>query len=131
MPQTYIPHTQTTTELPANPGPTVGGPSNRSSHRPLPHSDSSQGPPTQAPPRTSVLSHFARANHLAALKALADSFQCIVPGEVVSELMVGVTDYPAIGDAIGLDWVELVTLEDLEVVLEFAQVQGGVWWRSN
>ena len=50
MPQTYIPHTQTTTELPANPGPTVGGPSNRSSHRPLPHSDSSQGPPTQAPP---------------------------------------------------------------------------------
>lgn len=70
---------------------------------------------------TSVLSHFARANHLAALKALAGSFQCIVPGEVVSELMVGVTDYPAIGDAIGLDWVELVTLEDLEVVLEFAK----------
>lgn len=67
------------------------------------------------------LSHFARAGRLAELEALAAGYRCVTPEEVTKELIVGVSEHPALARAIGASWIEIVELTDVEEIVAFAR----------
>jgi predicted nucleic acid-binding protein len=80
------------------------------------------------------LSHFARARALHVLEAITVGFRRIVPGQVVHEIVNGVTLHPALAAAINLPWVEIVELADIEDVIAFARYKaelGGGTERNN
>ncbi len=82
----------------------------------------------------SVLSHFARAGQLAALRELVASHRCVTPAEVHRELIAGIDEHPALGRAASLDWVEVVDLIEVEEVIAFARYKaefGGGPDRNN
>ena len=76
------------------------------------------------------LSHFARARALPALQGLAAGYRCVVPAEVVRELIAGIQAHPAISATINLPWLEVVELTDIDEVVAFARYKaelgGGV-----
>ena len=76
------------------------------------------------------LSHFARAGTLSALHNLAAGHRCVVPAEVVKELIAGIPIHPAIGAATNQPWLEIVELTEIEEVVSFARYKaelgGGV-----
>jgi predicted nucleic acid-binding protein len=73
---------------------------------------------------TTALNHFAKANHLAELRAIMSGDRCIAPAEVFTELAKAVAEYPALGDVSAQDWLESVELEDLQEITEFAKYKG-------
>lgn len=76
------------------------------------------------------LSHFARAGTLSALQHLAAGHRCVVPAEVVKELIAGIPIHPAIAPATNLPWLEIVELSEIEEIVAFARYKaelgGGV-----
>jgi predicted nucleic acid-binding protein len=80
------------------------------------------------------LSHFARASALPVLESLTASFRCIAPAEVIQELIRGTPRYPALATAIGLPWIEVIELVEIEEVVAFARYKaelGGGVERNN
>lgn len=74
---------------------------------------------------STALSHFARAGRLADLEAITAADHCIVPAEVVDELLKGAASYPALGTVATQDaWLQQVTLEEFEEVVAFARYKG-------
>src|SRR5712691_5398209 len=67
----------------------------------------------------SPLIHFARANELVVLRDLAEDFECVTTKAVLGELRKGVERYPAIGDAIDLDWITTVSCDELDELYLF------------
>jgi predicted nucleic acid-binding protein len=76
------------------------------------------------------LSHFARARALPVLQGLAAGYRCVVPAEVVRELIAGIQAHPAISATINLPWLEVVELTEINEVVAFARYKaelgGGV-----
>jgi len=72
---------------------------------------------------TTALSHFARAGRLDELKALTSGDDCILLGEVQTELVKGVTDYPSLGGISADSWLQQVELE-LKELAAFATYKG-------
>lgn len=70
------------------------------------------------------LSHFARAGALPVLEGITVGFRRIVPAQVMQEIIRGVTLHPALGAVIGLPWIEIVELTDIEDVVAFARYKG-------
>lgn len=65
---------------------------------------------------TTCLTHFARAGRLATLQAITADDRRLVPPEVMREAHAGVAEYPAIGNLIGQQWIEIVELDIFETV---------------
>jgi predicted nucleic acid-binding protein len=63
---------------------------------------------------TMVLSHFARADRLDVLRDLLVERRCWTTVVVRGELAVGVQTHPAIGQALSLDWMQIINLDELE-----------------
>lgn len=81
-----------------------------------------------------VLSHFARAGQLGALEELTSAHRCVVPAEVVGELVAGVREHPALTRVVGLPWLEIVELTEIDEVVAFARYKaefGGGIERNN
>jgi predicted nucleic acid-binding protein len=70
---------------------------------------------------TSPLCHFARAGELATLRKLVVDFDCVTTKAVRAELRKGIGDYPALQDALNLDWVAEVPCDDLTELYLFGQ----------
>lgn len=80
------------------------------------------------------LSHFARAHALSSLQVLTAAHRCVVPAEVVGELIAGIAIHPAISAAISLPWLEIVELNEIVEVVAFARYKaelGGGVERNN
>jgi predicted nucleic acid-binding protein len=69
----------------------------------------------------SPLNHFARAGELKALRCLVADFECVTTKAVLGELRGGVGDYPALQEAIDLDWIVTVPCDDLNELYLFGQ----------
>jgi predicted nucleic acid-binding protein len=69
----------------------------------------------------SPLNHFARAGELAVLKDLVSGFECVTTKAVLGELRKGATEYPAILDAVDLDWITTVSCDELDELYLFGQ----------
>lgn len=69
----------------------------------------------------SPLNHFARAGHLTTLQKLIAEHECVTTRAVIGELRQGAAQHPEIGHAIGLDWITIVSCDDLHVLYRFAQ----------
>lgn len=81
-----------------------------------------------------VLSHFARAGQLDALRSLVASFRCVTPAQVSKELVAGIAEHPALARAVHLEWVEVVEVVEVEEVVAFARCKaefGGGQDRNN
>lgn len=69
---------------------------------------------------TSPLNHFARAGELATLRMLVAGFECVTTHPVHGELRLGVPEYPAVEQALELDWVSVVHCDQLDEVYLFS-----------
>jgi predicted nucleic acid-binding protein len=69
----------------------------------------------------SPLVHFARAGELGTLRDLVKDFTCVTTNAVIGELRRGAENYPIVGEAIHLDWVDVVSCDDLDVLYLFSQ----------
>lgn len=67
------------------------------------------------------LSHFARAGALPVLESITATFQRVAPAEVVQELLIGISRYPALATAVSLPWLDIVELSEIEEVVAFAR----------
>jgi predicted nucleic acid-binding protein len=70
---------------------------------------------------TSPLNHFARAGELRALRDLVTDFECVTTKAVLGELRKGADTYPAIQDALDLDWIRIVPCDELDELYLFGQ----------
>jgi predicted nucleic acid-binding protein len=80
------------------------------------------------------LSHFARAGALAVLEHVTASFRCVIPAEVVQELIRGTVKHPALASAVSLPWAGIVELAEDDEVVAFARYKaelGGGLERNN
>lgn len=80
------------------------------------------------------LSHFARAGALPVLCELTRGFHCVVPSEVLAELLDGAALHPSLTAAVSLDWVSTVELSEVAEVVTFARYKselGGGIERNN
>jgi hypothetical protein len=80
------------------------------------------------------LSHFARASALPVLEGITASFRCVAPAEVMQELIRGISRHPALATAIGLPWIDVIELAEVEEVVAFARYKaelGGGTERNN
>jgi predicted nucleic acid-binding protein len=80
------------------------------------------------------LSHFARAGALPVLEVITNAFRCVVPSEVVQELIRGIPAHPALAAAVSLPWVHIVELAETEEIVAFARYKaelGGGIERNN
>ena len=83
---------------------------------------------------TTALGHFARAGELDALQGIVGGYRCVVPAEVIAELVNGMTTYPALAPAVSVSWVEIVELTSVDELVAFAQYKtefGGGPKRNN
>lgn len=81
-----------------------------------------------------VLSHFARANELEVLEQLVDGARCVVPAQVSLELVAGIAQYRALGKIVGLQWLDVVELTEIQEIVAFARYKaefGGGVDRNN
>lgn len=69
----------------------------------------------------SPFNHFARANELEALRDLVKDFECVTTKAVLGELRKGAEQYPAIRNAIDLDWITIVSCDELDELYLFGQ----------
>ncbi|HET8680405.1 MAG TPA: hypothetical protein VFM54_00795 [Micromonosporaceae bacterium] len=69
----------------------------------------------------SPLSHFARAGELVALRDLVAGFECVTTKAVLGELRKGVEAFPALQEAVDLDWVMTVPCDELDELYLFGQ----------
>jgi predicted nucleic acid-binding protein len=79
-----------------------------------------------APPRVLVLdasplNHFARVGELETLRILLKDHRCVTTKAVQGELRKGAAVHPGIGDALDLDWVEIVNCDELDELYLFSQ----------
>lgn len=80
------------------------------------------------------LSHFARADRLAALEELVASYRCLTPAQVTVELHNGIGEHPLITNVLSATWLEVVELSEVEEVVAFARYKaelGGGPERNN
>lgn len=80
------------------------------------------------------LSHFARVGALPVLENITASFQCVVPSEVIQEIIRGVPARPALAAAVSLSWITIVELREVTEVVAFARYKaelGGGIDRNN
>lgn len=70
---------------------------------------------------TSPLCHFARAGQLDTLRNLVEKYECVTTRAVLGELREGAQLHAAIGDVTSLEWVGVVSCDDLEVLYLFGQ----------
>ncbi len=68
-----------------------------------------------------ALNHFAKAGRLSELGAIVESYQCVAPAEVFSELAKAVAGYPALGAIFAQDWLRPVGLGEIEEIVAFAR----------
>lgn len=83
---------------------------------------------------SSVLSHFARAEQLAVLESVTAGHRRVTPEEVSRELVAGIAEHPSLAKAVGLAWVEIVELLDVQEIVAFARYKaefGGGPERNN
>lgn len=59
------------------------------------------------------LSHFARADRLDVLRDLLVERACWTTTVVRSELAIGATHHPSIGQALAVDWMQVASLDEL------------------
>lgn len=74
----------------------------------------------------SPLNHFARAGELEALAKVVERFECVTTKAVREELIRGVDDFPALRDALGLDWIRTVSCDELDELYAFGQYMNRV-----
>jgi predicted nucleic acid-binding protein len=76
------------------------------------------------------LSHFARAGRLDVLDKLTARYRRITPDQVITELLDGLNDHPALAVAVTAQWLEIVELRHIEEIVAFAKYKtelgGGV-----
>lgn len=80
---------------------------------------------------TTSLSHFARAERLDILRDLAAGYRCIMPIQVVQELMDGMAEYTGLAAAIGLTWMTVVDPTDLAELVAFTGYQREFGGKTN
>lgn len=68
-----------------------------------------------------VVSHFARAGHLESLHRITSGSRCVMPAEVMKELLAGAPEYPALARVVTADWIEVVDVEDVQEIVQFAR----------
>lgn len=71
-----------------------------------------------------VLSHFARAGQLDTLEQLVRGCRCITTSEVAREIVGGIREHPALAQVLDRDWIEIVELDDVTEIVEFARYKG-------
>jgi predicted nucleic acid-binding protein len=69
----------------------------------------------------SPLNHFARAQRLDALEKIVEEFDCVTTKAVRAELGRGSADFPALNDALELEWVRTVSCDELDELYAFGQ----------
>lgn len=69
----------------------------------------------------SPLNHFARASKLSALRKVAADFKCVTTNAVLGELRRGAGRYPELMEATALEWVQIVSCDDLDTLYVFGQ----------
>jgi len=69
----------------------------------------------------SPLVHFARADELKTLRLIVVDFECVTTKAVLGELRRGAERYPAIWQAMDLDWIEIVPCDELEELYLFGR----------
>jgi predicted nucleic acid-binding protein len=67
------------------------------------------------------LNHFARAQELDALEKIVEAFDCVTTKAVRAELRRGSVDFPALSDALELDWVRTVSCDELDELYAFGR----------
>jgi hypothetical protein len=67
----------------------------------------------------SPLNHFARATELEALRDLVKDFECVTTKAVIGELRQGAERHPAIRQVVDLDWIAVVSCDDLDELYLF------------
>ncbi|MBI3687919.1 MAG: hypothetical protein HY241_11405 [Actinobacteria bacterium] len=70
---------------------------------------------------TSPLNHFARAGELGTLRNLVKGFACVTTRAVIDELRKGAERHAEIGDALDLEWIEVVTCDGLDELYKFSE----------
>ncbi|HEX3765192.1 MAG TPA: hypothetical protein VHW23_41130 [Kofleriaceae bacterium] len=69
---------------------------------------------------SSVLSAFARADHLDVLERIVDGHRCVVTRAVLDEIRRGCTLYPALSNVAALGWMETVSVDSLDELVAFS-----------
>lgn len=69
----------------------------------------------------SPLNHFARAGHLATLQKLLAEHECVTTRAVMEELRRGAEQFREIDDAVNVDWIQIVSCDELQELYLFAQ----------
>lgn len=69
----------------------------------------------------SPLNHFARARHLATLRKLLAEHERVTTRAVMEELARSAEQFREIGDAVNLDWIQVVSCDELRELYLFAQ----------
>lgn len=72
---------------------------------------------------TTALSHFARADRLGELRALAGDDQPVLLAQVADELARGVPEHPALARVTAVSWFRRVALQGTAEVAAFARYQ--------
>jgi predicted nucleic acid-binding protein len=70
---------------------------------------------------TTPLNHFARAGELATLRKLVADFECVTTKAVLGELRNGADAHPSLRDAIDLEWLAIVSCDELDELYLFGQ----------
>jgi len=70
---------------------------------------------------TSVLGHFARSGELDTLEELTGHCRCVIPAEVMAEIVRGMAAYPALAPALRVTWAEIVELTEVAEIVAFAR----------
>ena len=73
---------------------------------------------------TTALSHFARAGRIDELRRAVADDQPVLLAEVAAELVRGIPEYPSLGSAAVIDWLQQVELEELPELAAFATYKG-------
>ena len=71
-----------------------------------------------------VLSHFARANHLQTLAELTSNFRCVTTDEVIIEVNNGVKLHAALAAIATLPWLEVRSIDNIAELASFAKFKG-------
>jgi predicted nucleic acid-binding protein len=69
----------------------------------------------------SPLNHFARAGQLGALEDLVKDYECVTTKAVLGELRQGASRHPAIRDTFDLDWITVVSCDELDELYLFGR----------
>lgn len=68
-----------------------------------------------------ALNHFAKAGRLTELRAIVESYQCVAPAEVFSELAKAAAEYPPLGTISAQSWLRSVELGEIGEIAAFAR----------